>query len=82
MPHTAQKPAQVRKYCQERRPGGGQIRRAGTAADQTAPANEAMRMATATPKRILVEMLNARSPHSIACTSCRFHTDRDHSGRS
>ena len=30
MPHTAQKPAQVRKYCQERRPGGGQIRLPGT----------------------------------------------------
>ena len=53
MPHTAQKPAQVRKYCQERTPGGGQIRLLGTAADQAAPANDAMRMATATPKRML-----------------------------
>ena len=53
IPITAQKPARVSRYCQERRPGGGQIRPPGTAADQTAPANEAMRMATATPKRML-----------------------------
>ena len=53
MQHTAQKPAQVKKYCQDQRPGGGQIRLPGTATDQTAPANEAMRMATPTPKRML-----------------------------
>ena len=64
MPHTAQKPAQVRKYCQERRLGGGQIRQAGTATDQTAPANEAMRMATATAKRMLD--ISGQILHSVA----------------
>ena len=53
IPITAQKPTQVSRCCQEPRPGGGHNRLSGTATDQTAPANCAIRMTTAMPKRMV-----------------------------